>query len=69
MTFTTVLNAVMLAVGPVVATFLALDITSKEGAQTTAIKAALVNLGCIVLKLTMIAIVAPILTYSTGMDA
>ena len=69
MTLTTVLNCIMLAVGPVAATFVALDTGNKEGGQDTAIRAALFNLGCIVLKLTIIAFIVPIFSYSSALDS
>ena len=69
MTITTVINSVMLAVGPVIATFLALGINDKEGGQATTLKAILLNLGCIAVKLTLFAFIAPILTYSSGIES
>ena len=66
MTLTTVINSVMLAIGPIAATFIALDIGSKEDGNRTTIKAILINLGCIVAKLTIFAFIAPILTYTSS---
>ena len=66
MTFTSVLNSVLMILGPVIVAYFGCDINFKEGGQSTSITAGLLNLGTQASKLIILAIVLPLLW--TGAD-
>ena len=66
MTFTSVINSCLMILGPVIVTYFGCDINHKEGGQSTAITAGLLNLGTQAAKLIILAFVLPLLW--TGAD-
>ena len=65
MTFTSVINSCLMILGPVIVTYFGCDINHKEGGQSTAITAGLLNLGTQAAKLIILAFVLPILWTGT----
>ena len=59
MTFTSVINSVLLILGPIFVTYFAFDLHLREDGQKTALMALLLNLGVQTCKLTCLALLSP----------